>query len=220
MVDGLSGSSRDRFRRGQYRDLVWTVPAGEPALRIAADRSIQPSQSDSRAEGGCRRRGTPHDSRASRRGDGSNRHCHTVSRHQRGDARPGADGRFWLSDRWTGGRAPAGAPRPGERFWLLHTEGSRQPPTGKRRALRCHGRGHADRLRLPALSSRAHGGSGVRHGAGHARQRKFPRDYRRAAASRSNDHGRGPPHGRAGRGDFPTARGATVSGHASRLANK
>ena len=92
-------------------------------------------------------------------------------------------------------------------------EGSRQSPTGQRRALCCGGRGHADRLRLPALSSRPHEWSGVCHGARHARRRKFSRDHRRAAAARSNDHGRGPHHGGAGRGDFRTARRATVSGH-------
>ena len=131
------------------------MPAGERALRIVAGRSLQPSQSDSRAEGRCRRRRTPHDSRASCRGDGANRHRHTVSRDQRRDARPGADGRFWLSDRWTGGRAPAGASRTGARGRLLDPEGSRQSPTGQRRSLCCRGRGHADRLRLPAVSSRA-----------------------------------------------------------------
>ena len=154
MVDRRAGSSRDRSRRGRCRDLVWTVPAGERALRVDAGRSLQPSQSDSRAEGGCRRRGTPHDSRTSCGGDGSNRNRRTVSRAQRRDARPGADGRVWLSNRWTGGRASAGASRTGARSRLLHPEGSRQPPTGKRRALGCAGRGHADRLRLPALSSR------------------------------------------------------------------
>jgi hypothetical protein len=47
---------QDRFRRGRNRDLVWPVPAGERALRIVAGRSLQPSQSASRAEGRCRRR--------------------------------------------------------------------------------------------------------------------------------------------------------------------
>ena len=154
MVDGRAGSSGDRSRRGRCRDLVWTVPAGERALRVVAGRSLQPSQSGSRAEGGCRRRGTPDDSRASCGGDGANRHRHTVSRDQRRDARPGADGRFRLSDRWTGGRASAGASRTGARGRLLHPEGSRQSPTGQRRSLCGCGRGHADRLRLPALSSR------------------------------------------------------------------
>ena len=51
MVDGLAGSSRDRFRRRRCRDRGWTVPAGERALRIAAGRSLQPSQSDPGDEG-------------------------------------------------------------------------------------------------------------------------------------------------------------------------
>ena len=156
MVAGRAGSSRDRSRRGRYRDLVRTVPARERALRVVAGRSLQPSQSDSRAEGGCRRRRTPDDSRASRGGDGANRHRRAVSRDQRRDARPGADGRVWLSDRWTGGRASAGAGRTGARGRLLDPEGSRQSPTGQRRSLGGGGRGHADRLRLPGLSSRQH----------------------------------------------------------------
>ena len=54
--------------------------------------------------------------------------------------------------------AASGTPpsRTGARGPFLHPEGSRQSPTGKRRALCCCGRGHAGRLRLPALSSRQH----------------------------------------------------------------
>ncbi len=116
----------------------------------------------------------------------------------------------------TDGLAAARLPMPdrtGARGRLRHPEGSRQSPTGQRRSLCCAGRGHADRLRLPDISSRQHEGREVCHGARHARRRKFSRDRRRAAASRSNDHGRGPHHGGAGRGDFRTARRATVSGH-------
>ena len=61
-------------------DLDRTLPAGERALRLVAGGSLQPSQPDSRDEGGCRRRRTPDDSRASRRGDGANRHRRPVSR--------------------------------------------------------------------------------------------------------------------------------------------
>ena len=85
------------------------MPAGERALRVVAGGSLQPSRPDPRAEGGCRRRRTPDDPRASRGGDGADRHRRPVSRDQRRDARPGADGGFRLPDRWTGGRAPAGA---------------------------------------------------------------------------------------------------------------
>ena len=52
----------------------------------------------------------------------------------------------------------------------------------------------------------------VRHRARDARRRKLSRDRRRDAAARSNDHRRRPHHGGAGRGDFRTARRATVSG--------
>ena len=213
MVAGRAGSSRDRSRRGRCRDLVWTVPAGERALRVVAGRSLQPSQSDCRAERRCRRRGTPHDSRASCGGDGANRLRRTVSRDERRDARPGADGRVWLSNRWTGGRASAGASRTGAGGRLLNPEGSRQSPTDQRRSLRRSGRRHADRLRLPDFSGGQHQRREVCHGTGHARRRKLPRDDRRAAASRSNDHGRRSRHGGAGRGDFRTARQATVSRH-------
>ena len=55
MVDRRAGSSRDRSRRRQYRDLLWTLLAGERALRIVAGPSLQPSQPGSGAEGRCRR---------------------------------------------------------------------------------------------------------------------------------------------------------------------
>ena len=68
------------FDATSVADRVRTVPGRERALRLVAGGSFQPSQPDSRAEGGCRRRRTPDHSRASHRGDGADRHRRAISR--------------------------------------------------------------------------------------------------------------------------------------------
>ena len=209
---GRAGSSRDRFRRRRYRDLVRTVPAGERALRIdAAVRfsrpNLVPALKDDAGGGG----------RQAIR-------VHRVAAmvqvgiaipflvRQRRDARPGADGRFWLSNRWTGGRAPAGASRTRARGWLLHPEGSRQSSAGKRRA-RCCAWPRACRSTSTTRHFRVARTGGAEFVTAHVTRvgENFLETIGAPLAARPNDHGRGPPHGCAGRRDFRTARGATVS---------
>ena len=190
VVVGRAGSSGGRSGRGRHRDLVRSVPARERALRPVAGASLQPSQSDCRAEGGCRWWG---------------RHAIRVHRVaamvQIGIAIPFfvlsgvmldrvRTAEFGFPTDGLAAAASAGVSRTGARGRFLDPEGSRQSSTGQRRPLRRGGRGHADRLRLPELSRRQSDCSEVRHGAGHARRREFPRDHRRAAGARPDDHGR------------------------------
>ena len=123
---------------------------------LVAGRSLQPSQSDPRDQGRCRRRRHADDSRASPRGDGADRHRRAVSGDQRRDARPRANRRFWLSDRWAR-RGEAAGRRQARREAGFSIRAVATICNRPRCALGRGGRGHADRLRLPRISRRARG---------------------------------------------------------------